>query len=64
MNKLDILFLFFFVLSLIFILNLILKIVKNVLRPQPQIVSYTTWEKISNYFFITYFITYIINLTT
>ena len=62
MIKLDIFFLFVFVLSVVHILNLILAIVKNILSPDPQRVVYSTMEKISNYFFISYFLTYIINL--
>ena len=62
MIKLDIFFLFVFVLSVVYIINLILVIVKNILSPDPQRVVYSTTEKISNYFFISYFLTYIINL--
>lgn len=62
MIKLDIFFLFVFVLSVVHIINLILAIVKNILSPDPQRVVYSTMEKISNYFFISYFLTYIINL--
>ena len=62
MIKLDIFFLFVFVLSVVHIISLILAIVKNILSPDPQRVVYSTMEKISNYFFISYFLTYIINL--
>ena len=62
MIKLDIFFLFVFVLSVVHILNLTLVIVKNILSSDPQRVVYSTMEKISNYFFISYFLTYIINL--
>lgn len=62
MIKLDIFFLFVFVLSIVHISNLLLLIIKNILSSDPQRVIYSTTEKISNYFFVSYFLTYIINL--
>jgi hypothetical protein len=60
MLYLDIFSLFVFVLSIIFVLNQILVIVKNILSDEPQRIYYGSWEKISNYFFISYMITYIL----
>lgn len=62
MEQMDIFFQFTFVLSIVYISNQLLNIVKNILSEDPHRVKYSIWEKISNYFFITYFINYIINL--
>lgn len=62
MFNLDIFFLFIFVLSVVHILNLVLVIVKNIFSEDPKRLVYSTWEKISNYILISYFLTYIINL--
>jgi hypothetical protein len=60
MMYLDIFSLFIFVVSILFVLNQIVRIVKNVLSDEPQKVIYGVWEKISNYFFLSYLITYLI----
>jgi hypothetical protein len=60
MLKLDILFLFLFVLSILYVLNAIFKIFKSLISDTPQKITYGIWEKISNYFFLTYLITYIL----
>jgi len=60
MMYLDIFSLFIFIVSILFVLNQIFKIVKNVLSDEPQKVIYGVWEKISNYFFLSYLITYLI----
>lgn len=60
MQKLDILFLFIFVLSILYSLNLIVNILRSILSDEPQKIIFGTWEKISNYFFLTYLITYFI----
>jgi hypothetical protein len=60
MKELDILLLFVFVLSSIFVVNLIFKVTTSVLSDEPKQITYNTVEKISNYFFISYLITYFI----
>lgn len=60
MEKLDIFFLYIFVISILFILNILFRIVKNVMSEEPNKLKFTFWEKISNYFLISYFITYIL----
>ena len=60
MRELDILFLFVFVLSCIFVLNQILGIVVSIFSDEPKQINYTGWDKISNYFFISYLVTYVI----
>jgi hypothetical protein len=60
MMYLDIFSLFIFVVSILFVLNQIFRIVKNVLSDEPQKVFYGVWEKIYNYFFLSYLITYLI----
>lgn len=60
MKELDILLLFVFVLSCIFVLNLVFKIIAGILSDDPRQITYTTLEKVSNYFFISYLITYFI----
>ena len=60
MEKLDILFLYVFILSILYIGNQMVKIITNILSEEPKYVVYKFWEKISNYLFISYFITYII----
>lgn len=60
MIVMDIFSLFFFVLSILYVVNLIFGIVKNILSENPKYVVYNFWEKISNYFFISYLITYIL----
>jgi hypothetical protein len=62
MFNLDIFFLFIFVLSVVHILNLVLAIVRNIFSEDPKRLLYSTWEKISNYILISYFLTYIIKL--
>jgi phosphate starvation-inducible membrane PsiE len=61
MIKLDIFLLFIFVLSSVHLLNLTFNVVKNIMSPNPKTMSYSVLEKISNYLFIAYFITYIIS---
>jgi len=60
MLKLDTLFLYLFVLSTIFLFNIILKIVTSILSHTPKQIQYNKWEMVSNYFFISYLITYLI----
>jgi hypothetical protein len=60
MIGLDIFSLFLFVLSILFIVNQSLGVIKNILSDEPKKISYVFWEKISNYLFLSYFITYII----
>jgi hypothetical protein len=57
----DIFFQFTFVLSIVYVVNQIFNIIKNILSEEPNRISYSIWEKISNYFFISYLISYIIN---
>jgi uncharacterized sodium:solute symporter family permease YidK len=56
---LDTLFLFLFVLSCVYVLNSIVKLVVSVIQTPPKQLTYTVSEKICNYFFVTYFITYL-----
>ena len=60
MERLDILLLFVFVLSCVFVANLLFKVITSILSDDPKQITYTTVEKISNYFFISYLITYFI----
>jgi len=60
MIGLDIFSLFLFVLSILFIVNQTLGVIKNILSDEPKKISYVFWEKISNYLSLSYFITYII----
>lgn len=60
MKELDILLLFVFVLSCVFVMNLIFKIITGILSDDPKQITYNVIEKISNYFFISYLITYFI----
>jgi hypothetical protein len=60
MRELDILCLFIFVLSIIFVTNQIFKISAEILSENPQKIIYRGFEKISNYFFVSYLITYIL----
>jgi hypothetical protein len=60
MISLDIFFKFIFVLSIVFIFNQIFNIVKNIFSDEPKKIIYGLREKISNYFFISYLITYFI----
>jgi hypothetical protein len=60
MKELDILLLFVFVLSCVFVANLIFKIIASILSEEPKQIIYDGFEKISNYFFISYLITYFI----
>lgn len=62
MKELDILLLFVFVTSCLYTCNQIIKVVTNILSEEPKHINYNTIEKISNYFFVSYLITYIINL--
>jgi hypothetical protein len=63
MNNLNILFLFIFVLSNLYVLNLILNIIRNIFSEFPNKIKYSLWEKLANYFFISYLVTYIITKT-
>jgi hypothetical protein len=60
MKELDIFLLFIFVMSVLYASNVIIKIITNVLDEEPKRVFYNLWEKISNYLFFTYLITYLI----
>lgn len=60
MKELDIFFIFIFVMSCLYVSNIILKIITNVLDKEPKKITYSFWEKISNYFFLTYLITFLI----
>jgi hypothetical protein len=60
MKELDILILFVFVLSCIFTVNQIFKVVTNIFSDEPKQIIYNWTEKVSNYFFISYLITYLI----
>lgn len=60
MKELDILLLFVFILSCVFVANLIFKIIASILSEEPKQIVYNGFEKISNYFFISYLITYFI----
>jgi hypothetical protein len=60
MVKLDIFFLFLFVLSILYVINSVIRIVRLVFSDEPKTIAYGTWEKISNYFFLTYLITYLL----
>jgi|LauGreDrversion4_2_1035121.scaffolds.fasta_scaffold12744_2 hypothetical protein len=60
MKELDILILFVFVLSCIFTVNQIFKVVTNIFSDEPKQIIYSWTEKVSNYFFISYLITYLI----
>jgi hypothetical protein len=60
MVELDIFYLFLFVLSVLYTLNVFVKIVKTILSDEPQKINFGNWEKISNYLFFTYLITYLI----
>jgi len=60
MREVDILCLFIFVLSIIFVTNQIFKISAEILSENPQKIIYRGFEKISNYFFVSYLITYIL----
>ena len=60
MVMLDIFFLFLFVLSILYTINSLIRIVRLVFSDEPKTITYGTWEKISNYFFLTYLITYLL----
>ena len=60
MKELDILLLFVFVLSCVFTVNTIIKIIGLILSDEPKQITYNRIEKISNYFFFSYLITYFI----
>lgn len=60
MINLDIFFLFLFILSILYVINQVGKIVKNILSDEPQKIYFGTWEKISNYWFLSYLITYLV----
>ncbi len=60
MKELDILLLFVFVLSCVFTANTIIKIIGLILSDEPKQITYNRIEKISNYFFFSYLITYFI----
>jgi hypothetical protein len=53
-------FLFLFVFSCVYLLNLIVKVVVSVLKTPPQQLKYSKIDKILNYFTITYLLTYLI----
>jgi len=57
---LNTLFLFLFILSCVYVLNSIVKLVVSVLQTPPKQLVYSNIEKVYNYLFFTYFITYII----
>jgi len=52
--------LFVFILSCIYIINTIVKFILCLLQTPPQQLKYNVTEKIFNYLFITFFITYLI----
>lgn len=60
MRELDILLLFVFVLSVVFTINQTFKILAEIISEKPQKIIYLGFEKISNYFFVSYLITYIL----
>lgn len=60
MKELDILLLFVFVLSCVFTANAVIKIIGLILSNEPKQITYNRIEKISNYFFFSYLITYFI----
>jgi hypothetical protein len=60
MKGLDILLLFGFVLSCVFVVNLLFKVIAGIFSDEPKQIIYNRIEKISNYFFISYLITYFI----
>ena len=60
MKELDIFYLFVFVLSCIFVSNQLFAIISRIFGDNPKQINYSGWEKISNYFFISYLITYFI----
>jgi hypothetical protein len=60
MKELDILLLFVFVLSCVFVVNLLFKFIAGTFSDDPKQIIYNWVEKISNYFFISYLITYFI----
>lgn len=60
MRELDIFYLFVFVLSCIFVSNQLFAIIARIFSDNPKQINYSGWEKISNYFFVSYFITYFI----
>ncbi len=57
---LNTIFLFLFVLSCVYVLNLIVKLVVSVFQTPPKQLIYSNLEKTFNYLSITYVITYII----
>jgi hypothetical protein len=60
MGELDIFYLFVFVVSCTYVANQLFKIVARINSKDPKQINYSGWEKISNYFFVSYFITYFI----
>jgi hypothetical protein len=60
MKELDILLLFVFVLSCVFVVNLLFKFIASIFSDDPKQITFNRLEKISNYFFISYLITYFI----
>jgi len=60
MEVFDILTLFIFVLSIVFILNRLMIIIREISNENPNKIIYGQFDKISNYFFISYLITYIL----
>lgn len=58
--KLDIFYLFVFVLSCVFVFNQLIGVISRIFSDNPQQLNYSGWGKISNYFFISYLITYFI----
>jgi len=60
MIRLDIFSLYIFVLSILYIANQIFGVVKSIMSEDPKTIRYEKWEKVSNYLFFSYFLTYII----
>jgi hypothetical protein len=61
-KELNTLFLFVFVFSCVYVLNLCVRVVVSALRTPPQQLEYNRVEKILNYFSFTYIITYLIEI--
>jgi quinol-cytochrome oxidoreductase complex cytochrome b subunit len=53
-------FLFLFILSCVYVLNLIVKVVVSIIQTPPKQLEYSSTEKINNYLTITYILTYLI----
>ena len=59
MFNVDIFYFFIFVLSILYTINTFIKIVRLILSETPTKIYFNNFEKIFNYFFFTYLITYI-----